>query len=181
MSKEVIKEVGKLNEHEIYLLLHDESIQDDIYQYVYQMKLYYMENVFEHIEPYISEYNIVPYDNNYIEVDDNVGFIKGANELYKIHGLINSNEAIKALETANEVLNKIDNCKVFSNEYFDLISSIEDCVSIISNHIVDRFIEYLDYYDSIDKIQRDTDYIEDYLDIISDIECLIDNDSVTLI
>lgn len=165
MSNEIIKEVSELNECEIHLLLHDELLQDNIYSYVYQIELYYIEDMLKHIKPYLNKYNIVPYGNNYIEVADNIGFIKGVNELYRIHGLLNSNESIKALESANESLN----------------NHIDDYVTIISNHILDRFMEYLEYYDSIDKIQRETDYINEYLDIIYDVKCLVTNDSVTLI
>ena len=167
MSNEIIKEVNELNEQEVYLLLHDELLQDNIYSYAYQIELHYIDDILKHIKPYINKYNIVPCSNNYIEVADAIGFIKGVNELYRIHGLLNSNEVIDAL-------NKLNNHEVSNDD-------IDDYVNIISNHISDRVMEYLTYYDSIDKIQRETDYIDTYLEIIHDAKCLVTNNSVTLI
>lgn len=181
MRKAIIKEVRELNERERELLLKDDTLQDDIMRYVYDTESIYIDDMLNYIAPYLYDYSIAPYDYSYMKVSDEAGFIYGVNKLHNDYGVLRDVIIRKQLKLAIKVADDYSSADVGSDDYYDALDYMSLHISDISSYLINEFVSILEHYDSFEKVFMESDYVTYYLEDIHNIECLVDNDSVTLI
>ena len=182
MKKVIIKEVQELNEHELELLLNDDSLQYDIMNYVEEIQTLYISDMLNYIRPYLYDYNIVPYDYSFMKVNvsDEVDFIHAVDKLNNDYSLLDD-DMIKTLKLAIKAADDYSNAEVNSSDYYDSLDYMSLYIKDMREYLTNEFVSILEYYDTFNKVCKETDYVTYYLDDIYDSECLIDDDSVTLI
>lgn len=182
MKKVIIKEVQELNEHELELLLNDDSLQYDIMNYVEEIQTLYISDMLNYIRPYLYDYNIAPYDYSFMKVNvsDEVDFIHAVDKLNNDYSLLDD-DMIKTLKLAIKAADDYSNAEVNSSDYYDSLDYMSLYIKDMREYLTNEFVSILEYYDTFNKVCKETDYVAYYLDDIYDSECLIDDDSVTLI
>lgn len=180
MRKVIIKEVNELNNNEVELLLENDSIQDDIMDYVMDRELSYIDEMLYYIKPYLSDYSIAAYNYSYIKVADTTGFLYGVLKLQDDFAIFNDTD-VKTLYNAIESADLYCSLEIGSDEYVDAMNDVKSYVKVISNYLVNEFVEILEYYGTFDRVYHESDYVSNYLENMYDSECLIDSNKVTLI
>lgn len=179
MRKAIIKEVQELNSEEVEMLLDNESVQDDIMDYVMEGEFSYIRDMLIYIKPYLSDYSIAAYNYSYIKVADAIGFIDGALKLQDDFGIFNDD--VKTLYNAIESADLYVNSDIGSDEYINAMNDVNSYIKVISNYLVNEFVEILEYYGTFDRVYHESDYVQYYLENMYNRDCLIDGDKVTLI
>ena len=180
MRNVLIKEVQELNNNEVELLLENDSVQDDIMDYVMECELCYIDDMLIYIKPYLSDYSIAAYNYSYMNVNDATGFINGVEKLNNDFGIFNDTN-VKTLYNAIESADRYIFSDIGSDEYIDAMNEVNSYVEVISNYLVNEFVEILEYFGSFDRVYHESDYVNNYLENMYNRECLIDGNRVTLI
>ena len=180
MRQAIIKQVNELNNNEVELLLDNHNIQGDIMEYVMDCEYSYIDDMLQYIKPYLSDYSIMAYSHSFMRVLDVAGFINGVEKLNDDFGIFNDTD-VKTLYNAIESVGIYSNADIGSDEYIDAMNDVKSYVKVISNCLVNEFIEILEYFGSFDRVYHESDYINVYLENMYNQECLIDGDKVTLI
>ena len=181
MRNAIIKEVRDLTNKERELLLGDKVLKDDILRYVHDMESYHVEDMFDYIKPYLSDYSIGSYQYNYMKVSDIPGFIDGINDMNNVFDILYGTDILETLELAIEVSEVYTGVSMYTDLYYAIQDLLESYVNNIVEYLINEFVRILEYYDTFEKVEIESDYIDNYLENIFDSECLIDNNKVTLI
>ena len=180
MRKAIIKEVQELNNNEVEMLLENDSIQDDIMDYVMECELSYIGDMLIYIKPYLADYSIAAYSHSFMRVSDVAGFINGVEKLNDDFGIFNDTD-VKTLYNAIESADRYMFSDIGSDEYIEAMNDVNAYVKVISNYLVNEFVEILEYFGSFDRVYHESDYVNNYLENMYNRECLIDDSKVTLI
>ena len=180
MRKVLIKEVQELTNDEVEMLLENDSVQDDIMDYVMESELSYIDDMLIYIKPYLSDYSITAYSYSYMNVNDATGFINGVEKLNDDFGIFNDTD-VKTLHNAIETADRYIFSEIGGEEYIDARDELNSYIKVISNYLINEFVEILEYYGSFDRVYYESDYINVYLENMYNRECLVDGDKVTLI
>ena len=180
MRNAIIKEVQELNNNEVELLLDNHNIQGDIMEYVMDCEYSYIDDMLQYIKPYLSDYSIMAYSHSFMRVSDVAGFINGVNKLNDDFGIFNDTD-VKTLYNAIESADLYTSSEIGSDEYIDAMNDVKSYAEVISNYLVNEFVEILEYYGSFDRVYHESDYVNNYLENMYNRECLIDGNKVTLI
>ena len=180
MRKVIIKEVQELNNNEVELLLDNDSIQDDVMDYVMDCELSYIDDMLQYIKPFLADYSIAAYSYSYMNVNDTIGFINGLDKLQSDFGIFNDTD-VKTLYNAIEAADRYLFSEIGSDEYINAMNDVNSYIKVISNYLVNEFVEILEYYGSFDRVYHESDYVNNYLENMYNRECLIDGNKVTLI
>ena len=180
MRNVIIKEVRELSNDEVELLLENDSIQDDIMDYVMDCELSYINDMLIYIRPYLSDYSIAAYSYSYMKVNDATGFINSVDKLQSDFGIFNDTD-VKTLYNAIKSADRYLFSEVGSDEYIEAMNDVNSYAKVISNYLVNEFVEILEYYGTFDRVYHESDYVSNYLENMHDSECLVDNSKVTLI
>ena len=180
MRKAIIKEVQELNNNEVEMLLDNHNIQGDIMEYVMQCEYSYIDDMLQYIKPYLSDYSIMVYSHSFMKVSDVAGFINGVDKLSDDFCVFND-DVIKTLHNAIESADRYIFSEIGSDEYIDAMYDVKSYAEVISNYLVNEFVEILEYYGSFDRVYHESDYVNNYLENIYNRECLVDGNKVTLI
>ena len=180
MRKAIIKEVQELNNNEVEMLLENESVQDDIMDYVMEGELSYIDDMLQYIKPYLSDYGITAYSYSYMNVNDTTGFLYGVLKLQDDFGIFNDDD-IKTLHNAIESADLYCSLEIGSDEYINAMNDVNSYIKVISNYLVNEFVEILEYFGSFDRVYHESDYVNNYLENMYSKECLVDGNKVTLI
>ena len=181
MKNVIIKEVQELTNQERELLLEDTMVRDDIMEYVRESESYHVEDMLAYIQPYLSDYSIYPYSYSYMKVNDIPGFIEGVNDMNNDYNIINDADILDTLELAVEAADVYTGVTMYSDLYYAIRDLLESYVNDIVDYLIKEFVGILDYYDSFEKVEMESDHITYYLENIFNRECLIDGNKVTLI
>ena len=180
MRNAIIKEVQELSNKEVEMLLNNESVQDDIMDYVMDCELSYIDEMLQYIKPYLSDYSIAAYSYSYMNVNDATGFINSVDKLQDDFSIFNDTD-VKTLYNAIESADLYCSSEIGSDEYINAMNDVNSYIKVISNYLVNEFVEILEYYGTFDRVYHESDYVSNYLENMYDSECLIDGDKVTLI
>ena len=180
MRKVLIKEVQELTNDEVEMLLENDSVQDDIMDYVMESEMSYINDMLIYIKPYLSDYSIAAYSYSYMNVNDATGFINGVEKLNDDFGIFNDTD-VKTLHNAIESADRYIFSEIGSDEYIEAMNDVNSYIKVISNYLVNEFVEILEYYGSFDRVYHESDYINAYLENMYNQECLVDGNKVTLI
>ena len=180
MRKAIIKEVQELNNNEVEMLLDNHNIQGDIMEYVMNCEYSYIDDMLQYIKPYLSDYSIMAYSHSFMKVSDVAGFINGVEKLNDDFGIFNGTD-VKTLDNAIEAADLYTSSEIGSDEYIDAMYDVKSYAEVISNYLVNEFVEILEYFGSFDRVYHESDYVNNYLENMYNRECLIDGNKVTLI
>lgn len=180
MRQAVIKEVSELNECELELLLSNDDLRDDIMRYVSDIELLYVDDMLNYIKPYLYDYTIAAYDYSYMKVSDEVGFIHSVSKLNDDYGILNEN-MVNTLKLAIKAADDYTNSDMYSSDYFNALDYMSLYIKDLRDYLTGEFVAILEYFDTYEKVENESDYINHYLEVIYDSECLIDGNKVTLI
>ena len=180
MRKVIIKEVQELNDNEVEILLENDSIQDDIMDYVMECELSYIGDMLIYIKPYLADYHIMAYGYSHIDVNDATGFLYGVLKLQDDFAIFNDTD-VKTLDNAIEAADLYCSLEIGSDEYINAMNDVNSYVKVISNYLVNEFREILEYFGSFDRVYHESDYVNNYLENMYSKECLVDGNKVTLI
>ena len=180
MRKVLIKEVQELTNDEVEMLLENDSVQDDIMDYVMESEMSYIDDMFIYIKPYLSDYSIAAYSYSYMNVNDAIGFINGVDKLQSDFGIFNDTD-VKTLHNAIESADRYIFSEIGSDEYINAMNDVNSYTKVISNYLVNEFVEILEYFGSFDRVYHESDYVNAYLENMYSQECLVDGNKVTLI
>jgi len=164
MRKAIIKEVQELTNEEVELLLDNHNIQGDIMEYVMDCEYSYIDDMLQYIKPYLSDCSIVSYSHSFMRVSDVAGFINGVEKLNDDFGIFNDTD-VKTLDNAIEAADRYMFSEIGSDEYIDAMNEVNSYVKVISNYLVNEFVEILEYYGSFDRVYHESDYVDNYLKI----------------
>ena len=181
MRKVIIKEVQELTNQERELLLEDTMVRDDIMEYVRDSESYYIDDMLAYIQPYLSDYSIYPYSYSYMKVKDIPGFIEGVNDMNNDYNIIDDADVLDTLELAIEASDVYTGVTIGSDLYYAIQDLLESYINDITDYLIKEFVRILEYYDSFEKVESESDYVTYYLENLYDSECLIDGERVTLI
>ena len=181
MKNVIIKEVQELTNQEREALLEDAMLRDDIMEYVRDSESYYIDDMLAYVKPYLSDYSIAPYDYSYMKVSDIPGFIEGINNLNYDYDILNGTGLLDTLELAIEASDVYTGVTIGSDIYYAIQDLLESYINDITDYLIKEFVRILEYYDSFEKVESESNYVTYYLENLYDSECLIDGDSVTLI
>ena len=188
MRKAIIKEVRDLTIQEREVLLESVMLRDDIMEYVRESESLHIEDMFDYVKPYLLDYSIGSYQYNYMKVSDMYGFIDGVNDMnndinvfHSTNAMIDGIDILETLELAIEASKVYTSVSMYTDLYYAIQDLLESYVNNIVEYLINEFVRILEYYDTFEKVEMESDYIDDYLDLICDSECLIDNNKVTLI
>ena len=181
MKNVIIKEVQELTNQEREALLEDAMLRDDIMEYVRDSESYYIDDMLAYVKPYLSDYSIAPYDYSYMKVSDIPGFIEGVNNLNYDYDILNGTGLLDTLELAIEASDVYTGVTIGSDIYYAIQDLLESYINDITDYLIKEFVRILEYYDSFEKVESESNYVTYYLENLYDSECLIDGDSVTLI
>ena len=181
MRKVLIKEVQELTNQERELLLEDTMVRDGIMEYVRESESHHVEDMLAYIQPYLSDCSIDTYGYSYMKVDDIPGFIEGVNDMNNDFDIIDDADILDILAMAIEAADVYTGVSMYTNLYYAIQDLLESYVNDIVEYLIKEFVRILDYYDSFEKVEMESDYATYYLENIFDSECLIDGDKVTLI
>ena len=180
MRKVLIKEVQELTNDEVEMLLENDSVQDDIMDYVMESEMSYINDMLIYIKPYLSDYSIAAYSYSYMNVNDATGFINGVEKLNDDFGIFNDTD-VKTLHNAIESADRYIFSEIGSDEYINAMNDVNSYIKVISNYLINEFVEILEYFGSFDRVYHESDYINAYLENMYNQECLVDGNKVTLI
>ena len=180
MRQAIIKEVQELSNEEVELLLENDVLQNEIMEYTIECESLYIDDMLQYIEPYLSDYSIAAYNYSYMKVADVTGFLYGVLKLQDDYCILNDKD-VKVLYNAIESADIYCSLDIGTDEYIDAMNDVKSYVKVISNYLVNEFVEILEYYGTFDRIYHESDYVNNYLENIYDNECLIDGNKVTLI
>ena len=181
MKNVIIKEVQELTNQEREALLKDTMVRDDIMEYVRESESYHVEDMLAYIQPYLLDYSIDPYSYSYMKVNDIPGFIDGVNDMNNDYDVLYGTDILDTLELAIEASDVYTGVTMYSDLYYVIQDLLESYVNDIVEYLINEFVRILEYYDSFEKVEMESDYITYYLENIFDSECLIDGNKVTLI
>ena len=181
MKNVIIKEVQELTNLEREALLESEVLRDDIMEYVRDSESYYIDDMLAYVKPYLSDYSIAPYDYSYMKVSDIRGFIEGVNNLNYDYDILNGTGLLDTLELAIEASDVYTGVTIGSDLYYAIQDLLESYINDITDYLIKEFVRILEYYDSFEKVESESDYVTYYLENLYDSECLIDGNKVTLI
>ena len=181
MKNVIIKEVQELTNQEREALLEDTMVRDDIMEYVRETESYHVEDMMAYIQPYLSDYSIDPYSYSYMKVNDIPGFIEGVNDMNNDYDILDDADISYTLEVATEASDVYTGVTMYSDLYHAIQDLLESYINDIVEYLINVFVGILDYYDSFEKVEMESDYITYYLENIFNRECLIDGNEVTLI
>ena len=180
MRNVIIKEVQELTNDEVEMLLDNHNIQGDIMEYVMDCEYSYIDDMLQYIKPYLSDYSIMAYSHSFMKVSDVAGFINGVEKLNDDFGIFNDTN-VKTLDNAIEAASLYCSLEIGSDEYIEAMNDVKSYVKVISNYLVNEFVEILEYFGSFDRVYHESDYINNYLENMYNRECLVDGNKVTLI
>ena len=181
MKNVIIKEVQELTNQEREALLKDTMVRDDIMEYVRESESYYAEDMLAYIQPYLSDYNIEPYSYSYMKVNDIPGFIEGVNDMNNDYDVLHDMDILDTLGLAAEAADVYTSVSMHTDLYYAIQDLLESYVNDSVEYLINEFVGILDYYDSFEKVEMESDHVTYYLENIFDSECLIDGNKVTLI
>ena len=180
MRKAIIKEVQELTNDEVEMLLDNHNIQGDIMEYVMECEYSYIDDMLQYIKPYLSDYSIMAYSHSFMRVSDVAGFINGVEKLNDDFGIFNDTD-VKTLYNAIESADLYCSLEIGTDEYINAMNDVNSYTKVISNYLINEFVEILEYYGSFDRVYHESDYVNNYLESMYNQECLIDGNKVTLI
>ena len=181
MKNVIIKEVQELTNQERELLLEDTMVRDDIMEYVRETESYHVEDMLAYIQPYLSDYNIDPYSYSYMKVSDIPGFIEGVNDMNNDYNIIDDADVLDTLVMAIEASDVYTGVSMYTDLYYAIQDLLESYTDEIAGYLTNEFVRILEYYDSFEKVEMESDHITCYLENMFNRECLIDGEEVTLI
>ena len=181
MKNVIIKEVQELTNLEREALLEDTMVRDDIMEYVRESESYHIEDMLAYIQPYLSDCSIDTYGYSYMKVNDIPGFIEGVNDMNNDYNIIDDADILDTLQLAIEASDVYTGVTMYTDLYHAIQDLLESYVNDIVEYLIKEFVGILDYYDSFEKVEMESDYVTYYLENIYDSECLIDGNKVTLI
>ena len=181
MKNVIIKEVQELTNLEREALLEDTMVRDDIMEYVRESESYHVEDMLAYIQPYLSDCSIDTYGYSYMKVSDIPGFIEGVNDMNNDYDVLYDVDVLDILAMAIEAADVYTGVTIGSDLYYNVKDLLESYVNDITEYLIKEFVGILDYYDSFEKVEMESDYVTYYLENIYDSECLIDGNKVTLI
>ena len=181
MKNVIIKEVQELTNQEREVLLESEVLRDEIMEYVRETESYHVEDMLAYIQPYLLDYSIDPYSYSYMKVNDIPGFIEGVNDMNNDYNVLHDMDILDTLELTIEASDIYTGVTIGTDLYYTIQDLLESYVNDIVEYLIKEFVGILDYYDSFEKVEMESDYVTYYLEGIYDSECLIDGNKVTLI
>ena len=181
MKNVIIKEVQELTNLEREALLEDTMMRDDIMEYVRETESYHVEDMLAYIQPYLLDYSIDPYSYSYMKVNDIPGFIEGVNDMNNDYDVLYDTYLLDTLQLAIEASDVYTGVTIGTDLYYAIQDLLESYVNDIVEYLIKEFVGILDYYDSFEKVEMESDYVTYYLENTFNRECLIDGNKVTLI
>ena len=151
-------------------------------EYVHEIVSSYVDNMLNYVKPYLYDYKITPYEYSYMKVfgSNEVDFIYAVGRLSNDYMLLDR-DTFDILKLAIGAANDYNNSEINSSDYYDALDYMSLYIKDLRNYLVNEFVSVLEYYDSFEKVEKESDYVVLYLENIQDKECLIDGDKVTLI
>ena len=181
MRKAIIKEVRDLTIQEREVLLESTVLRDDIMEYVRESESLHIEDMFDYIQPYLLDYSIAPYDYSYMKVSDIPGFMVGVDDMNNDFNIIDDADILDTLDRAIEASDVYTGVTIGTDLHYTIQDLLASYVNDITDYLIKEFVRILEYYDTFEKVEMESDYVTYYLEVIYNSECLIDNNKVTLI
>ena len=178
MRQITIKEINELSQVELDMLLENKDIQNWILEEVLEWENDYAGDILECVTHSLSNYEVGAYRPSYLKINDELEFLKGLQKASDDYGAMydDQEEIKKAIMLHDELENLDEN----SNAYIEISLEYKTLLENLKSTFLNGLLEIIEYFDSFEKVDKESDYVQNWIESYYDREVVVEDDKVYL-
>ena len=179
-----VKTLDELNQPEIELFLSNETVQNEIVNYALESESDYVFEILDCVRDGLDDWSVgaFSYDNKMIvSIEKAHLFLDGLHRTQENYRLIDTLRISDLLNETEIMNNQYKLTEMYTDEFYELEDALKNNLNELSNILLDELVSQLEYYSNYETVEKESDYVNNYLDCYYDTEVAITEKGVNFI